>query len=285
MSKKKIDAKKTGRFSKAELAQIDKLSAIMTDEQIAKKMNRTVERIREVREKKLATKSVESTKDDEESLRLRRMLHGQYYWKTLQKQFTPEELDYFEMQWIDLVKQFKGDITATESGQILDYCRIEILKNRNGLEQGRVVRRCNDLERQIEVFEAANGKPPYEDKELNQDYQRMHEEITLLRSSSQQKTAELKNLLDKQDSLRNALRGSRDQRIERVVNESKTLHGWILSLLDDKKRAEEGRVLALVQVATERERDRLTDLHVYKDGEICPAVMNSSVMEKLDAEN
>ena len=141
--------KKRGQLGLEEQEFIRKNIGLLSIEEIAAQLNRTIKPIeRYVSESKIGTKTLDEQENDKT---LRQKLHAKTFWSEITKQFdkTSGELDYFEDTWIGLVKQFREDVLPAEELQIKQFITIDILINRSMKERKRHITDTEKL--QIEV--------------------------------------------------------------------------------------------------------------------------------------
>ena len=71
------------------------------------------------------------------------------FYKNLKQQLTSQELDYFVDHWIDLVKQFNGDLAPSEEMELKELLILEILKNRETASEFTRLQQADELQRQL----------------------------------------------------------------------------------------------------------------------------------------
>ena len=250
---------KIGKFSSTELDFIDANCLTMTPEQIAIKLNRTVETIREKCDDAKALKISVEDKDEKKALLLQ--LKSKPYWRDLQASYTPQELDRYEYHWMHFVNQFKGDMTHSEELQIMKLIDLEILLKRNLVERKDVDIKIAKLEG---VLEDELEKDPRNDQMIIS----LSQQIMGLRGSQTSRTKDYNDMAAKHMSMTRELKATRDQRLEKIETGKTTLFGW-LKLHEDRKRlAHTSKEAELMKLAMEKSRDELAEYYKYADGEL-----------------
>jgi hypothetical protein len=267
-------AKNKVKLEREELEFIRTKSATMSVKEIAKALNRQPKTIQEAQ--KLFELDITTQVQRE---KLKEELRKKYYWPTLQRTLSGEEEEtYFLEQWADLRKQF-ADLIETEEHQVLDYIRMGVLINRNLTERAISSKRLIEVQVMIDKFEAENGPGPWEDDNIRAEWDRLNDEVGLHQNSYQSRTAELKILQERQVALRKDLKGNRDQRIEAIQDSRYTFQDQIKMLMEDQYRNEQGRMLAIMREAAEKERQRLSEIHPYADGTLDLPILNADTAE------
>ena len=115
--KKKAAPKKRGQLGLTEEQFIRDNYGILSVEEIAEHLNRSVAPINRFITENNVFSNSEEAKDYET---LKQKLHGKSFWNEITHQFdeTSGELEYFESTWINLMKQFREDVLAAEELQI-----------------------------------------------------------------------------------------------------------------------------------------------------------------------
>lgn len=186
-------------------------------------------------------------------------------WEALKQEFTDAELDYFGHRFGKLMSQFKEDVLPTEETQIFQLIKFEILMQRNlkGAKRaaGDIRRMENELTKIFTEYE--NKDMPDETKSLALN---IETQLLSARSAQNSKSTEFVKLQEKHSSLLKELKATRDQRISKIENSSKDILGLLKAMQDQKFRAQEGRQQALVNLAMEKEGERLSEFHQFEDG-------------------
>ena len=114
---------KKGRISNSDGRTIARLIDSMTVEDIASKLDRSVDSIEDYikRELKVGLSRIEVAAYS---------LEDRPYWRELEAQFTSDELELFKYHWSRIISQFKDDVFPTEELQVVDVIKLEILMNR-----------------------------------------------------------------------------------------------------------------------------------------------------------
>jgi len=251
---------KIGRLSKDDWDFIEANADTLDAEEIAAHLNRTVESIENYLAKigKLQDKKLGLVVQAEYDIKSRP------YWKELKAQFSEEELELFLYHWKEIVAQFRKDVLATEELQIVDLIKLEVLMNRALREQQESMTRVKQLETEAEMEKRKTSDQ--QDKEYIFNLER---QISSLRAAKESLSREFKDLQTKKAGLYKDLKATREQRIEKLENNKQTLASLVNKILRDPDFYEfEGKQLEKMRLAMEKEKERLSDYHVYEDGTI-----------------
>lgn len=266
-------SRKRGQLSTEEMNYIEQNCFDLSLEEIAEKLNRTVEPI-----KKFIDKKNLKARDLTDYEHLLSTLRTRYYYHKLKKQMTDDEIIYFEHQWIDFFKQFNEDVTATEESQILEVVRTEILINRSMEDR-------KEIMKQIEVLEEMINDEMNEPKETRntQALAVWQQQLGSYIGSKSSYINEHEKLLKKKDDYLKNLKATRQQR-KQVADDAKTNFSlWMRQLDEIEAREREGFDMEVQAIAADKARERLSELHAYEDGEVDQPLLNSdTIIEEED---
>lgn len=261
-------SRKRGRLSQKELAYITKHASSMTYEQIALKLNRTVEVIREAAKLNAPPEAVAKNDGiEEEKVAIRQELRNSESWKRLKDELTTEELVLFEEEYVKLMSQFKGDVLATEEIQIIQAIKFDILMSRNLKARQRALKDISRLEGiQEDLLRKFNGDISSLGDEDKNFIITLETQLQSAKAAEQDRTSEYVKLQDRHESLMKTLKATRDQRIKQIESSKVSFLGFLKMLSERDKQESEGRQLELMKLASETELKRLGRPHKFADG-------------------
>lgn len=228
-------------------------------EEIANSLNRHTAPIqRYIDENKLVVSDDE--KNDYQTLK--RKLHAKTFWSEIERQFDKDsgELEYFEDTWIGLIRQFREDVLPAEELQIKQFITIDILINRSMKERKRHIAETEKLQKAVDK--------EYEKPEDQRDIPKlanMETQLSFARNSIANYTNEYTKLLNEQQKISKDLKATREQRIKRIEDGKSSWVGLIRMLEDEDVREKEGREMEILNLATEKYKHKLEELHLYED--------------------
>lgn len=231
-------AKKVGRLSRQEREEIRRQSEVLPPAEVASRLGRSEEVVREV---------------------LGEVKRGKA-WELLQEELTEDEYAYFEERYSTLVNQFRGDVLPTEETQIFQLIKCEILMSRNMVYKRRALLDVRRLEGMVARLEGIEGEV-----EVGEvlGVERL---LQAAREGEQARTSEYLSLQKEHNALMKTLKATRDQRIDKVESGRDTFVGLVRRLQDEEYRKVEGRRIEMLRLANQRERARLSQPMEYADG-------------------
>lgn len=251
-------SKKRGQLSLDEEQYIrDNFHTLKIDE-IANHLNRTSAPIkRYIEESKL-----EYMDDPEGFETLKRKLHSKSFYREVARQFDTEsgELEYFENTWINLVKQFREDVLPAEELQIKQFITIDILINRSMKERKRHIGETTKLQEMVD----AEYRLPEDQRDVAR-LTNLETQLSFARNSISSYTNEYTKLLNEQQKISKDLKATREQRIKRIEDGKSSWVGLIRMLEDEEIREKEGRQMEILNMATDKSREKLAEYHTYQD--------------------
>lgn len=268
-------SKKRGQLSLDEEQFIQQHVLSMTVENIASSLNRSIAPIeRYIEENQLSRDPLEK---HEEKILLQK-LHSKSFWGEIKKQFDSDtgELEYFENVWVNLVKQFREDVLPAEELQIKQFITIDILINRSMKERKRHIAETEKLQKQVDK--------EYEQPEDQRDIPKLanlETQLSFARNSIANYTNEYTKLLNEQQKISKDLKATREQRIKRIEDGKSSWVGLIRMLEDEDIREKQGREMQILNLATEKIKEKLFDYHQYADNNLdLPFLTPESVENK-----
>jgi len=254
---------KKGRISKEEDLIIQG-NLDMPIEELATRLNRNVESLAEYIKKKHG--AVRSLKVLD-----RYTLVDRPFYRELKKQFSGEELELFKYYWDNMVSQFNKDVFATEEIQILDVCKLEILMNRCLITSNTNIQLVSSLENRLREFETLIS-PDMQEQEMAMGWER---QLSVLRSSQESLTRELRELLTKKAGMLKDMKATREQRIKRLEDSRESFPAWVSNMMQNPDIVKKyGLEMEKMRLATIKEKKRLSAYHKYEDGMIDQPFLN-----------
>ncbi len=260
--------RKRGRLSQKERAYIAKNATSMSYEQIANKLNRTVEVVREAAKLSAPADAVARNEGlEEDKVAIRQELRSSESWKRLKDELTQEELVLFEEEYVKLMSQFKGDVLATEEIQIMQAIKFDILMSRNLRARQKAIIDIKKLETiQEKLLAKFGGNIEALDESDKNFIITLESQLQAAKAAEQDRTSEYVKLQDRHESLMKTLKATRDQRIKQIESSKVSFLGFLKMLAERDKQESEGRQLELMKLATDKEMDRLGRPHKFEDG-------------------
>lgn len=272
---KKNAANRAGPWSRDEKDFIANNADKMEYGEIARRLQRNPDRVKEYIKNVLGKKSVAN---QDFVLNPEYDLQSSPVWHQLKQQFSQEELKLFLYHWARTISQFKDDVFPTEELQIMDSIKIEILMDRT-------LRQQRESQAQIEHLEAEILKLKHQDDQDPdnlRDIDRMERLILSHKTSAESLGAEYQNLLAKKISILKELKATRAERIKNIESSKQTVIGWISELIRNRAlRKELGLHMEKMRLAIDLEQIRLMEPHQYIDGTTDTPVLNHETIRKL----
>lgn len=257
---------KRGRLSSDEKKQIEFLCETKTDDEIAALLRRPVESVQLYRIEFLTNNPGLASKKTQ-NIQIRDELRNHHKWESIKQQFTSDEIIMFENSYVELMGQFASNILPTERNQIFQAITLEIFMYRHNRERVQTQEDIDQLKKLIEI--QFGKKAP--DQMTTSERQQMIEwqgQLNALRQTTQSKTKEFKDLSDKYSALLKELKGTREQRIQKVENSKERFTDVLRMLEEEDLRNRVGIDMEIMNKAVEKEGERLAEYHTYMDNEV-----------------
>jgi hypothetical protein len=275
---------KSGKLSNRDRDYIRENCRTKSPEELAAKLQRSVEVVlRCIRQEDPAAlpQNAPPAPDEDPSVELRRNLKKSAAWRQLTSELVEDEIVYAEQQYVALMEQFREDLVlATEEAQIFKVIRLEVLKHRNAVKQKRLMQAVEAYERELERI-ARKGSEASE-KELNRQTF-LQSAISVEGDRQSDLSTEYVRLEDKHQKLMEALKATRQQRIDRIDAGKVSFLDLVKSLQQEEVREREGRQAKLMEKAAQKELKRLATPHVYADSTVDQPVLSSDTIGMLDS--
>lgn len=265
---------KTGRWSNDE---IDLTKRLVEDgktyDEISQILNRPVDTVKSTVENRLLMNLSEEIQKEKQ---IENDIRASVEWRELEKQLSPDEQDTFVHHWIQILAQFDNDFTHTERLQIIDVCRTEILVNR-------VLKRINDTNSNIADFQTQHLyqmslEPAERDGQLMIQLTGKIGDLTQAIGSYNK---EYKELMERKQLILKDIKGTRDQRIQRIASSTESLTGWMAKLVSSYElRHKMGIHLEKFRLAQEVELEKLSDYFTYDDGTVDQPILNADTLKE-----
>lgn len=232
----------------------------MNSEEIGEKLGRRSFIIKKwIRQFHLDTvnKTPEKVKETE---RVLSDLHKKHFWKEIKKQFTEDEIRYFESHWIALMMQFREDVLPAEEMQLKQLVTIDILINRSMQERKKHMEEIERIQNEINL--------EYKKDELNRDINKLanlEQQKAYAQNSIGSYTTEFTKLLAEQKTINQNLKATRDQRIKRIEDSKTTFTGLLKALDDEELRRRMGDEAELMRMAKDKTKEELGQYHTFSD--------------------
>lgn len=250
---------KKGRFSFDEMSYIEQNCEVLSPAAIAKELNRDPSSIETWIKKKVGF----SPKQKKEAA-VANELKEKPYFKELSNQFTPEELEMFQFHFKKMWSQFKDDVFHTEEMQIIDTIKLELLMNRILKSQHENQQSIIANERIVQNEKARDRDQRDVDLIMN-----IERQIAILRASQETLSKDYKDLQARKATMLKDLKGTREQRVKAIEDSKLTFASLVKKLATDPQyRSTIGVEMEKMRLATEQEKERLSDYMQFEDGAV-----------------
>lgn len=256
---------KRGPISQEEKKKIELWIETKTDKEIGLLLRRQPEVIQMHRVAIMAN-APHVVENRKKGVGIKENLRAHPQWKHFKEQFTREEMILFESSYVELVGQFDANILPTEQKQIFQAITLEIFINRHNKERHDNQKDIERLKKmQEDIYNIPQEQRSNADKELLTG---IINQIQAMQATSQSKTKEYKDLSDKYSNILKELKGTREQRIQKIENSGQKFTGLLRQLDEEDFRKRTGVTMNLMDAAADQERRRLSEYHTYMDGEV-----------------
>lgn len=248
-----------GRLNKDDLNYVIANIGKETPEAMAHKLDKRVEYILKVVERHTGVKQPKKTT-------LVEQLQRRPEWRQFKQQFNDEELEEFKHQYVQMVSgQFKDDLLPTEELQVFQVITLKIQIDRTLAEQKAALLDMQLYHKELEALrsgESADGAPGSPDKARIEAIESRYEAARRVNKDCAER---YKIWSDKQDKMFSSLKATRDQRVKIYENSKHSILGLVRLLMEEGQRDSLGAEAGMMQVAADREREKLTRPHQYAD--------------------
>lgn len=266
---------KVGRLKKQEENYIISQSGKMTPAEIGKQLNRSERQVLSVLSQVPAKPRFA---DKPETSSLRAGLKESAFWASLKAELEPDELVFFEEQYIGLMEQFKSDsVLFTEENQVFKVIKIDILKHRNAVRQKKCLK---ELERCERLHEKWIKSPEYEKLESKalSAVELLDQKMSNLSANQSGLANEYVRLEGTHQKLMGALKATREQRVDKIESGNTDFLGLLRSLGDENVLNEHDRYIELMRRASNSELKRLSQAHKFGDGAFDQPLLSESTV-------
>jgi hypothetical protein len=266
MSRAKPLERKRGRWGIDEMAYMREHAGKTSLAEMTEHLNRDSETIKKwIRENLSLDIGIDGEPVTLEENEIRNELRASPEWQELQEQFVEQELRRFEHKYTKLMSQFRNDVMPTEEMQIFHLIKFDILMDRNLKSRARAVQDIQRIDKEIQDIAAEYPVRKNMDDDTRSRLLNLQNQLLAAQQAEQSKTNEYVKLSEKHSALMKELKGTRDQRITKAENSKKTFIELLKELQDEEIRRLAGEDMALMELAVDNERKRLTTSHQYVD--------------------
>lgn len=185
-------------------------------------------------------------------------------WNNIKKQFNKEECSFYKYRWGELIKQFHQDMVYTEQMQIHHLIKSELLLERNLIRRNESQQDIISLKKEINELK----NQPDKDEATKNFLASLIERVSSLESSQSEYTREYETIQKRHADTLKQLKGTRDQRLDKIEKSGKNFIDVIKTLTNIKTQRQEAETLALINEAIRREQLRLNEPIEYIKGDV-----------------
>ena len=218
--------------------------------------------------------------DDAEDVEIKAQLMSENFWTEVLQQFSEYEVKYFASIWVSMVKQFQGDIFASEKLQLKKFITYEILRDRAMKANAMAVKNIEELDKNI--------RDEYRKEVSRRDIDAIKNwttQVSSLRSSLSTYSRELNECSKEQNLIAKELKASRSDRVSNIQDAEKNWTSMIKLFQDDKVRKKIGQYIEVMRAAKDKEKKKLFEYHNYLDNRVdIPVLTSESVTDDYDGD-
>lgn len=272
---------KGGKFTKDELSFIMQ-NMDLDDKQLAQALNRKIETIQKTKAQIIAAKE-----EDNISPIIMDLMQKFFWPETIQQLINNDEIIFFKNYWAKLYDQFSAQgVLATDEMMMRDLIMTEIQLNRCQRERKRVASSIQTKEvKSSELHQQLREERNQEEPDANMinflatEISSLNSDISALRAANKALADEWKVIQEKKDKKFEALKATRQLRLDKVEKANQTFFD-LVKLLDDKEmRENEGRVNELNKMAGIVAKHRYEELTEFEDGNVDRVMLTPEAVE------
>lgn len=271
MSKGAVPFKK-GRLGNPEMEYIDSHHPDTPVQQIAEHLNRSPDVVQKYIDQNLAPASKTRTE-------IKTAFRQSMQWKNLQDEFEPEEVRFFEEQYVAYKEQFQDDVYASEEGQLFKLIKFEILMHRNLVQQKRWRKEIERMDAERTKFMRKFADPSQMD-EADQNHLLNLDSLYQNAAASEQALTQQHDKLDSShQNIMKTLKATREQRVSKATENKKTFMDVLRALQESEQRDASDRMSNQMRKASEKELRRLGEVHEFSDGAHDRPILSAETVE------
>lgn len=262
---------KRGRLSNDEMAYIRANAYARPLEDIVAALNRSPEVVSKfIKDHVPPPKAVTPAEVEQaERVTIRQDLKNSEAWKALKDEFFPEELTFFEEQYLKMMTQMSRDqVLSTEETQVFQSVKYEVLMSRNLRQRKQAlldIARMEDMQRSF--LDQFGGDPKQMNDSQREQVLQMESQLNIARQAEKNLTGEYAKLQERHADLLKQLKTTRDQRVKQIEGENKLGFLHVIKELSRRDQQElQGRQMELFKLAGQAEYRRLGHPVPYEDG-------------------
>tara|TARA_R110000744_G_scaffold102116_3_gene196467 strand:- start:2793 stop:3587 length:795 start_codon:yes stop_codon:yes gene_type:complete len=261
---------KRGRFSVEEVQFIEQNCEALSPQAIADELDRDVSSITRWIEENVGFSAVQKRE-----VEAHQELKRKPYWRELIKQFSESELEMFQFHFKKMWAQFKDDVFHTEEIQIVDTIKLEILMNRILTGQQESMHQIEGVQSLILVEKQLDKED--QDRDHISSLER---QISMLRAAQETLSKDYKDLQGRKATMLKDLKGTREQRIKQIEDSKLTFASLVKQISSDPTfRTQIGLDMEKMRLATEAEKERLSEYMKYEDGIVDQPFLSSDTVK------
>lgn len=277
---KKSRKYKWGRISDEEARFIERTLPLSSYKDVAIQLNRRPETIRRwAQQNGISVDKVSRKKTVLEDIKRDELF------KQLNNILTEDEIVASHKIYLDICDQFGNDIKYTEKQEIIDFCVVSCLLNRELEKDSKLEILITKAEKQkIELKAQKDAKGDDED-DLEDEWMEQIDEVDIMLADlkEDQKAAKIRQdkLMDRKEKCRSAMDASRSSRKDELSHATKNF-GALTEYLQKNPdyRRKVGIELEKMKLGVNAEWFRLSELYKYSDGSYDYPLLSSEVFEK-----
>lgn len=200
-------------------------------------------------------------------------------YQQLKNELFKDELAYYDEQFEHLCNQFGNDLLPTELTQIRKAIILEIEMSRISKQMKTVLENVEIAEKQIGGIKRQYLNLADLPDGIQARLSELQNTINSAYTAKKSLTTEKMDLEAKHQKLMIDLKATRDQRFSKIESNKKGFIDLIRMLYDKEVREREGRQIAQMTAAAEKELSRLSKPHQYADGTIDLPILDADTIE------
>jgi len=175
-------------------------------------------------------------------------LHKSHFWEEVKRTLMPNEVGFFEQQWVKLVDQFStNEILPTDEMMIKDLIILEIGGLRANTEKRKALIMIQELEHKMDLERVLPDDQ--QDKAL---MALINTQISSLRTALPALSKEHLEYQQRKDQKLRDLKATRDLRFKHIEESKKNIFELIKDLDSLDKRKKEGRWMELMKMGADK---------------------------------